>query len=147
MTTTTVTNTAVTIIAAGSSVPAGTVTTGTTTNQRQAAAVSLVGKLGGILTMKIANGGTGPTAQCEGRVLIAHNASTPSLPAVGTPLAGADWKTVWRFGGGTAANAITEQSYEFGPGVMQLAVEYTGNTGQAVTTEAFLSEVTDSQTA
>jgi hypothetical protein len=146
MTTTTVTNTAVTVVASASNA-AGTVTTGTTTNQRQAAAVSLVGKLGGILTMKIANGGTGPNAQCEGRVLIAHNASTPSLPAVGTPLAGADWKTVWRFGGGTAANAITEQSYEFGPGIMQLAVEYTGNTGQAVTVEAYLSEVTDSQTA
>jgi len=146
MTTTTVTTTARTVVASASNA-AGTVTTGTTTNQRQAAAVSLVGKLGGILTMKITNGGTGPTAQCEGRVLIAHNASTPSLPAVGTPLAGADWKTVWKFGGGTTLNAITEQSYEFGPGIMQLAVEFTGNTGQAVTVEAYLSEVTDSQTA
>jgi hypothetical protein len=93
--------------------------------------------------MKITNGGTGPTVQCEGRVLVAHNSgSTPTAASAGT-----DWKTVWRFGGGTTANAITEQSWEFGPAVMHLEVEFVGNTGQAVTVEAYLSEVTDSQTA
>jgi hypothetical protein len=134
MSTTTVTNAAVTLVAAGTSNAAA----GTT----RSTPYSLVGKLGGIVTMKIINGGTGPTLQCEGRVLIAHNATTPSAGS-----AGADWKTLWVFGGGTTLNAITEQSWEFGPGVMQLEIEFTGNTVQPVTVEAYLSEVTNSVTA
>lgn len=133
MTTTTVTNTARTVVASASNA-AGASTRGT---------LDLRGALGGILTMKITNGGTGPTVQAEGRVLIAHNdGATPAAGAAGT-----DWKTVWRFGGGTTANAVTEQSFEFGPGIMHLEVEFTGNTGQAVTVEAILSEVTNSVTA
>lgn len=134
MTTTTVTNTVQTLIAAGTSNAAAATTRGV---------VDLRGKLGGILTMKITNGATGPTVQAEGRVLIAHNeASTPTAAS-----AGANWKTIWRFGGGTTANAITEQSYEFGPGIMHMEVEFTGNTVQGVTVEAILSEITNSVTA
>ena len=133
MTTTTVTTTARTVVSSASNA-AGATTRGT---------LDLRTALGGLLTMKITNGGTGPTVQAEGRVLVAHNAgSTPTAAS-----AGADWKTVWRFGGGTTANAVTEQSWEFGPAVMHLEVEFVGNTGQAVTVEAFVSEVTDSQTA
>ena len=133
MTTTTVTNTKRTIVASASNA-AGATTRGTQ---------DLRGKLGGFLTMKITNGGTGPTLQCEGRVLVAHNdGSTPAAAS-----AGADWKTVWRFGGGTTANAITEQSYEFGPGIAHIEVEFTGNTGQAVTVEAEMTEVTNADTA
>lgn len=91
-------------------------------------------KYGGIVTMKITNGGTGPTVQCEGRVLISHE---DTLPAAGA--AGSDWKTVWRFGGGTTSSAVTEQSFEFGPEVRHIEVEFTGNTGQAVTVEAIAS--------
>jgi len=133
MTTTTVTTTARTVVASASNA-AGATTRGT---------LDLRTALGGLLTMKITNGGTGPTVQAEGRVLVAHNAGT--TPTAGS--AGTDWKTVWRFGGGTTANAVTEQSWEFGPAVMHLEVEFTGYTGQAVTVEAFVSEVTDSQTA
>lgn len=89
-------------------------------------------KDGGIVTMKITNGATGPTVQCEGRVLISHDIGV--TPAAAS--AGADWKTVYRFGGGTTANAVTEMSYEFGPGVQHIEVEFTGNTGQSVTVEA-----------
>ncbi|MFA5387901.1 MAG: hypothetical protein WC322_05990 [Candidatus Paceibacterota bacterium] len=92
---------------------------------------------GGIITMKLTNGGTGPTVQCEGRVLISHEAT---LPAAGS--AGADWKTVWSFGGGTTASAVTEQSYQFGPEVRHVEIEFTGNTGQAVTVEAIASTYT-----
>lgn len=89
-------------------------------------------KDGGVITMKITNGGTGPTAQCEGRVLISHTeGATPTAAS-----AGADWKTAWRFGGGVTANAVTEQVFEFGPGVQHVEIEFTGNTGQAVTVEA-----------
>src|SRR5574337_1309983 len=133
MTTTTATKTARTLVAAATSNAAGATTRGT---------VDIKTTLGGLLTMKITNGGTGPTAQCEGRVLVAHNAT---LPAAGS--AGADWKTVWRFGGGTTASAVTEQAYDVPVGVMGLEVEFTGNTGQAVTVEAYLSEVTSMASA
>ena len=118
--------TARTLIASVSNAAAGT-TRGT---------IDLETTYGGTLTMKITNGATGPTVQCEGRVLIAHNATLPAAAS-----AGADWKTVYTFGGGVAVNAITEMPYEVGMGVMALEVEFTGNTGQAVTVEAFLSEI------
>lgn len=91
-------------------------------------------KYGGIVTMKITNGGTGPTVQCEGRVMVSHEDTLPTAGA-----AGADWKTIWRFGGGTTNSAVTEQSYMFGPEVRHIQIEFTGNTGQAVTVEAVAS--------
>lgn len=133
MTTTTLTKNPRTLVASVSN-GAGSTTRGT---------LDLRTAMGGLLTLKIINGATGPTVQAEGRVLVAHNSG--STPAAAS--AGADWKTIWSFGGGTTANAITEQSVEIGPGVMHLEVEFTGNTGQAVTVEAYLSEVTSSSTA
>lgn len=133
MTTTTLTKNPRTLVASASNA-AGSTTRGT---------LDLRTAMGGLLTLKIINGATGPTAQAEGRVLVAHNnGATPAAAS-----AGSDWKTIWSFGGGTTANAITEQSVEIGPGVMHLEVEFTGNTGQAVTVEAYLSEVTSSSTA
>ena len=132
MTTTTLTKTARTLVASASNA-AGATTRGT---------VDLRTAQGGLLTMKITNGGTGPTAQCEGRVLIAHNAgATPTAAG-----AGADWKTIRFFGGGTTNSAVTEQSFAIGPGVMHLETEFTGNTGQAVTVEAYFSEITSAST-
>lgn len=93
---------------------------------------------GGLLTMKITNGATGPTVPCEGIVLVAHTSG--ATPAAAS--AGADWKTLWKFNGGVTANVITEQSMAVDPSVMHLEVEFTGNTGQAVTVEAYLSEIT-----
>jgi hypothetical protein len=93
--------------------------------------------LGGILTYKIVNGGVGPTIQCVANVLVAHNAS---VPAAGS--AGATWKTVYTVGNGILLNTIGEWSYTFGPEIMNIEVEFTGNTGQAVTVEAFVSEFT-----
>lgn len=133
MTTTTLTKTLRTIVANGSNA-AGATTRGT---------LDLRTAHGGLLTMKIVNGATGPTVQAQANVLAAHNSgSTPAAASAGT-----DWKTLWSFGGGTTANAINEQSMEIGPGVMHLEVEFTGNTGQAVTVEAYFSEITDAQTA
>lgn len=97
-------------------------------------ALTVAAKYGGIVTIKITNGGTGPTVQCEGRVLISHEDALPAAAA-----AGADWKTVWRFGGGTTNSAVTEQSFTFGPEIRHIEVEFTGNTGQAVTVEAIAS--------
>ena len=99
--------------------------------------IDLSAVYGGIVTLKITNGATGPGVQAEGRVLISH---ADTLPAAAS--AGADWKTLWRFGGGTAANAVTEQSFQFGPEVRHLEVEFTGNTVQAVTVEALVTTYT-----
>jgi hypothetical protein len=109
-------------IVASASNAAGATTRGTLT---------LAAKYGGIITLKITNGGTGPTAQCEGRILVSHEDTLPTAAS-----AGADWKTVWRFGGGIANSEITEQSFTFGPEIRHVEVEFTGNTGQAVTVEA-----------
>ena len=117
-----------TTIIASASNAAGAATRGT---------IDLSAVYGGIVTMKITNGATGPTVQCEGRVLISHADTLPTAAS-----AGADWKTVWRFGGGTTNSAVTEQSFQFGPEVRHLEVEFTGNTGQAVTVEAVASTYT-----
>lgn len=135
MATITPTKTARTIIAAGTSVAAST---------PYRAAIDLRTKHGGVLTVKLTNGATGPTAQALATLHIAHDSGT--LPATGA--AGATWKTLAVIGGGGyTANAVTELAYIVPQGVMHLQVEISGNTGQAVTAEAFLSELTDFQSA
>ena len=118
--------TARTVVASASNT-AGSTTRGT---------IDLETTYGGLLTMKITNGATAPTVQCEGRVLVAHNATLPAAASAGT-----DWKTVYTFGGGTTNDGVTEMSYIVDTSVMALEVEFTGNTGQTVTVEAFLSEL------
>lgn len=129
MTTSTATKTPRTLIAASTSNAAGASTRAT---------LDLRTTFGGILTVKITNGATGPTVQAVCNVLIAHNSG--STPAAGA--AGADWKTVAQPGNGTAANTVGEWSFLIDQSVMHLEVEITGNTGQAVTCEAYLSEMT-----
>ena len=135
MTTTTLTKTPRTLIAAATSNAAGSTTRGT---------ADLRTAQGGLLTVKIANGATGPTVPATVNILIAHDAgATPTAASAGT-----DWKTIWSFAASTGNNVVTEMPpYEFGPGVMHLEVEVTGNTGQAVTCEAYLSEITSAATA
>jgi hypothetical protein len=114
-------------------VASATNTAGSTTRGR----LDLQTALGGIVTLKITNGATGPSVQCQARILIAHNATMPAAAS-----AGSDWKTVFVVGNGTANNTIGEWSYQFGDEIMCLEVEFTGNTGQSVTVEAYASEVT-----
>lgn len=132
MSTTTGTKTARTVVGSASNAAAG------TTRGR----LDLTTALGGVLTGKITNGATGPTVQCTANVLVAHNATQPAAGS-----AGVDWKTLQSYGGGTANNGVTEFWMDVPPGVMQLEVEFTGNTGQAVTVEAFFSELTSIATA
>ena len=91
---------------------------------------------GGLVTAKITNGGTGPTTACECRVLIAHNASTPSAGS-----AGSDWKTVYKGTGGTVASTVMEYTWFIDAAAMALEVEFDGNSGQDVTIEAYFSEI------
>ncbi|MCK9621998.1 MAG: hypothetical protein M0R47_15870 [Methylobacter sp.] len=92
--------------------------------------------LGGIITMKITNGGT-LGAQCEARILISHNATMPAAGSAGT-----DWKTVYRVGNGVVSGTVGEWSYTFGPEIMSVEVEFTGNTTNSCTVEAYASEIT-----
>ncbi|MCQ9378807.1 hypothetical protein [Methyloversatilis sp. XJ19-49] len=133
MSTTTLVKTPRTLVAAGTTNAAGATTRGV---------LDMRTTHGGLLTFKIANGATGPTLPCELRVLAAHNAgSTPAAAA-----AGADWKTLWSFTAGAANSAVAEDYFEVPPGVMHLQTEFTGNTGQGVNIEAFLSEISSAST-
>lgn len=90
---------------------------------------------GGIITMKVTNGATGPTVACSARVLIAHN--TGATPTAAS--AGSDWKTVFNRVTSTGNSVVTEYSWLFGPEITHAEVEFTGNTAQSVTVEAFAS--------
>lgn len=111
------------------------------TSQSNAAGATVRGRVdcsamdGGIVTFAITNGATGPTLQAVGRILIAHkNTAMPAAAAEGT--ADLDWKQVYEIGGGSTASAKTRGVYRFGPEVAYIEMEFTGNTGQAVTVEA-----------
>lgn len=104
-----------TIIAAATSNAAGGTTTGT--------AVDLTTKYGAFLTALITNGATGPTV----------------APTIFFEVSGdnTNWKEAWRAAGDTVANSITPFSYVADASIMYIRVRVTGNTGQAVTCEAF----------
>jgi hypothetical protein len=104
-------------------------TAGSTTRGR----VDARGMDSGWLHIKMTNGGTGPTVQCEGRILVSDTDGTQ--PTAGS--AGTDWKTIISgITPGTAANAVREYWWYHGPGMTHLEVEFTGNTGQTVVVEA-----------
>ena len=130
MSTTTLTKAPRTLIADGTSNAAGATTRGV---------VDLRTAQGGLLTIKTNNTGT-LGVQAEVRILIAHNAG--ATPAAGS--AGADWKTVYVWGTGVVSGVTNEfPPFRVGPEVMHLEVEVTGNTTNAVTCEAFLSEISN----
>ena len=105
-------------------------TAGSTTRGR----LDLSGADGGMIRWRMTNGGTGPTVQCEARVLIARKQS--SMPAAASQGTGDDdWKLVATQGGTTTNSASTVGSYRFGPEVAYIEIEFTGNTGQSVTVE------------
>lgn len=109
-----------TIIAAGTSNSAAGTTTGTT--------VSLATAYGAFVTGLLTNGATGPTV-----------APVAIIEASGD---GTNWKEVYRVGGDTIANSITPYAYEACAPIMNVRVRVTGNTGQAVTCEAFAQVLT-----
>lgn len=87
---------------------------------------------GGMIRWTLTNGATGPTVQCEARILVARKQA--SMPAAGSAASGDDdWQLVAAMGSGTAASTVTTGSYVFGPEIAYVEIEFTGNTGQAVT--------------
>ena len=133
MTTTTLVKNVRTLIAAATSNAAAGITRGT---------VDLRTAQGGLLTIKLTNGATGPAVQAVANILAAHNAGV--TPAAAS--AGVDWKTIYQVGNGVVANTIGEWNLDVPAGTMHLEVEVIGNTAQAVVCEAFLSEITNATT-
>lgn len=128
MTTSTSVLAARTLIAEATSNAAGGTTEGTPLDLR--------GTFGGTLVAKITNGATGPTVQATIQVLVAVNSgATPAAGAEGTA-----WKLIYEIGGGIDANAVTRIRGIPLPLAQHMHVRVTGNTGQAVTCEAFLTE-------
>lgn len=114
------TKTARTIIAAATSNAAAGTTTGT--------ALDLTTRYGGLLTIKLTNGGTGPGVPASAKIYTSHDNVNFKL-----------WQTLT---GDTTASSVNEWAVDIPLGVMYLRVDVTGNTGQAVTCEAFVQELT-----
>jgi hypothetical protein len=103
-------------------------------------AVDMRTNQGGLLTVKITNGVTGPTTAPTINILVAHtDGATPALDSKG-----AVWKTLWSFTGDITNNSVTEQSISIDPAVMHLEVEIVGHVANAVVAEAILSEIVNS---
>ncbi len=135
MATTTLTKAVRTIIAAATSNAAGATLLGTPIDLRTA--------LGGLITIKATPAGT-LGAQAVISILAAHSASGTAPTAA---LANADWKTLYTVGTGTVSAVTTEWNYRVPEGVMWINVVMTGNTTNAVTVEAFMSEVSTAASA
>ena len=101
------------------------------------AAIDVRDKDGGIITIKMTNADPAPTLPASAFIMIAHDTGT--LPATGA--AGTVWKTVATIAGPTAVSEIVEDTYEFGPSVMHIQIEFSGNTVQNITAEAIASTV------
>ena len=63
-----------------------------------------------------------------------NDSTTPTAASAGT-----DWKTISTVGNGTANSTVGEWTMDI-QSVQHLEVEFTGNTGQSVTVEAYFTE-------
>ncbi len=109
-----------TIIAAATSNTAGSTVTGT--------AINLTTAYGGLITIKITNGATGPTVPASAKVYTSGDNTNFKLFATLT--------------GDSTNNSVNEWSVDISAPTMYARVDVTGNTAQTVTCEAFLQELT-----
>lgn len=109
-----------TIIAAATSNAAGATTTGTV--------VDLTTKYGGLLTVKITNGATGPTVAAVAYIYVSGDNS--------------NFKLLASFTANISNSAVNEFVADIPGSAMYLRVDVKDNTGAAVTCEAFLQELT-----
>ncbi len=86
------------------------------------ASLDLRSALGLLLSGRITNGATPPTAPCEMIVQVSPNGST--------------WREYSRQAAGLAASATYEFIVELGPEILWARTVFTGNTAQSVTIEA-----------
>lgn len=104
-----------TIIAAATSNAAGGTTTGT--------AVDLTTKGGALITGLLTNGATGPTIAPSAIVEVSGD--------------NVNWKQFYTQTGDTTASSVTPLNCRIPSPVLYARVRVTGNTGQAITCEAF----------
>ena len=97
---------------------------GTTTSST----LDLSDDYGAGIMVKLTNGATGPTVGCTATVNVSSD--------------GATWKYFQAATGGTASNGVYSFAFDLPAWVMQAQVVFTGNTGQAVTVEAFAQALT-----
>ena len=91
-------------------------------------AVDLTTALGLVIEGRVTNGGTGPTKPCAFVVEISRD--------------GSDWHEFSRQAADDAANAVSAFVVELPAAVMHARTVFEGNTGQAVTVEAYGHELT-----
>jgi len=91
-------------------------------------AIDLTGALGMTITAKVTNGATGPTAACRFIVEVSHDAT--------------NWKTFSEQAAGADNDGVYAFVVDVPAPVMHARTRFTGNTGQAVTVEAFGHELT-----
>jgi hypothetical protein len=84
--------------------------------------------LGGVATLKFTNGATGPSVACSGFIEVSHDNT--------------NWYRYNGRAGGVANSEVVSHSIDIPPGTMYIRSVFTGNTGQAVTVEAFFQELT-----
>lgn len=107
------------LIAAATSNAAAATTSGTEVNLSTA--------YGGLLVVRITNGATGPTVGPD--VVVYAGSAT------------GEKREYSRQTGPTTNSAVTDFAIDIPPGLMFLNLDITGNTGQAVTAEAFMEEL------
>ena len=109
-----------TIIAAATSNAAAGTTTGT--------AVNLTTAYGAEVTIKLTNGATGPTVAAKALVYISGD--------------NVNYKLFYQVAGDTTASSVNEYVIDIPAPAMYVRVDVSGNTGQAVTCEAFAQVLT-----
>lgn len=101
--------------------PAGSTTTGT--------GLDLTTRYGGLATAIITNGATGPTVGCDF--------------VIETSRDNTNWYEYARATADKSNSAITTFNVMIPESVMYVRSKFVGNTGQAVTVEAYLQEITN----
>lgn len=126
MTTTTLTPVETTVIASTSNAAGA--------NKR--GAVDMRGAFGGLLSCSIKNGATGPTVACGVIVSVSHDdGSTPATAADGIS---STWKRLYAFAHTTTASEEYTWTLDVPP-CSHVQIEFSGNTGEAVTVEAVMT--------
>lgn len=101
--------------------------TNTAGSATTSSALDLRTTLGGIITAKITNGGTGPTIGCTCYVEVSNDNSA--------------WKAYTSARAGTTNNLVTEFVFRVDESIMYVRTRFADNTGQSVTVEAFMHEL------
>lgn len=85
-------------------------------------------KFGATIYCKITNGATGPTVPCSVYIQMADD-TTPTTP-----------KNIFKATAGVANNGVYEFTFILPPSVKYYRTQFTGNTAQTVTVEAYATE-------